>query len=261
MAASQTDGLLEQLDPLRVQKNTEAEQEATMPVIVTSSPKGGVGKTTTSLILATEYAHQGHKVVLIDTDANKSVVRWSGLPHSVPENITVVSDVDETSIAKTIRKHDKDGTIVIVDLEGIASLLNSRAMAKADLVLITTKAASIDADMASRAVRMIEQEEDVLDRKIPHCVVFTQTAAGVVTTESQHIIRVVRDSGLDVVTPFLTLRTHYSKLHAFGGGLRGLPAHPTLDKAISEAESFSGAVYKRLEASLMMLTPEKIPAE
>lgn len=228
-----------------------------MPVIVTSSPKGGVGKTTTSLVLATEYAHRGYKVVLIDTDANHSVMRWSGLPNGVPENITVVDDVDENTVAKTIRQHDKNGQIVIVDLEGIASLLNSRAMAKADLVLITTKAASIDADMASRAVRMIEQEEEVLDRKIPHCVVFTQTAAGVVTRESQHIIRLVRDSGLDVIVPFLTNRTHYSMLHTWGGGLRQLPDqnHPTLGKAIAEAEAFAAAIHKRLEASLKMLTP------
>lgn len=220
-----------------------------MPVIVTSSPKGGVGKTTTSLVLATEFAHRGIDVTIIDTDGNQSVVRWSNLA-PVPENISVINDVNEKTIVSTIRDVDSEDRIVIVDLAGVASRLNSRAMAVADLVMIVTKAAAIDADMAHRAVELIQEEEEVLGREVPHCLVFTQTAQAVLTKEARFVIDTVRSTDIDVVMPFLSNRTHYSSLHAIGGGLRGLPDHQTLPKAIDEAERFATAILDRVKASI-----------
>ena len=41
-----------------------------MPVITMLSPKGGVGKTTTALVLATELAAEGAQVIIIDADPN-----------------------------------------------------------------------------------------------------------------------------------------------------------------------------------------------
>src|SRR5947209_4481054 len=54
---------------------------------------------------------------------------------TLPPHISVLSDVTEAEIVRTIKAQDKDGRIVIVDLEGIASRLVSRAISQADLVL------------------------------------------------------------------------------------------------------------------------------
>ena len=52
-----------------------------MPVISFVSPKGGVGKTTSALILATELAAQGaSRVTIIDADPNLPIAKWSKLP-------------------------------------------------------------------------------------------------------------------------------------------------------------------------------------
>jgi chromosome partitioning protein len=44
-----------------------------MPTIVFASPKGGVGKSTAAVLLATELAGFGAGVTLIDADPNKPV--------------------------------------------------------------------------------------------------------------------------------------------------------------------------------------------
>jgi chromosome partitioning protein len=47
-----------------------------MPVISFANPKGGAGKTTTALILATELADSGASVSIIDADPE----RWARCP-------------------------------------------------------------------------------------------------------------------------------------------------------------------------------------
>ncbi|WP_337770750.1 ParA family protein [Sphingobium yanoikuyae] len=46
-----------------------------MPTIAFISPKGGVGKTTVALLLASQLA-RGAKVTVIDTDPNHPVAAW-----------------------------------------------------------------------------------------------------------------------------------------------------------------------------------------
>jgi cellulose biosynthesis protein BcsQ len=46
-------------------------------IISVTSPKGGVGKTTTATILATVLAERGASVIVIDADQNGGVVDYS----------------------------------------------------------------------------------------------------------------------------------------------------------------------------------------
>ena len=147
-----------------------------MPVIVIASPKGGAGKSTTAVLLGTELAHAGANVTMLDCDPNGSLSLWAD--RAVPPNgITVHSDVSEASIIKTIRESDQDGSVVIVDLEGVASRLVSRAISQADLVLTPMRATTLDATIGVRALALIAEEEEALDRTIAHAVVFTMTRA------------------------------------------------------------------------------------
>ena len=57
-----------------------------MPVIVMASPKGGVGKSTCAVLLASEFARMGADVTVLDCDPNKSLTRWSS--HGVPNGVT-----------------------------------------------------------------------------------------------------------------------------------------------------------------------------
>ena len=47
-----------------------------MPVIVTGSAKGGSGKTTTTILLATQFAAGGLKVALLDGDPDGRMGEW-----------------------------------------------------------------------------------------------------------------------------------------------------------------------------------------
>jgi chromosome partitioning protein len=70
-----------------------------MPVVVMASPKGGVGKSTAAVILATQLAESDASVTIIDADPNKPISRWASRPGK-PETLTLVDNVTEQTIIR-----------------------------------------------------------------------------------------------------------------------------------------------------------------
>ncbi|GEB88329.1 chromosome partitioning protein [Zymomonas mobilis] len=215
-----------------------------MPTVVVASPKGGAGKSTTAVLLGTGLAHAGAEVVMVDCDPNRSLTIWSKRG-TIPQRMRVLSDVTESEIVKTIKNHDNDGKIIIVDLEGIASRLVSRAISQADLVLIPMRATTLDATIGARALQLIEEEEEALDRSIPYALVFTMTKA-VKSKQHSGIEKSFREQGVDLIEPPLMERAAFSALFEFGGDLYSMPEQGNMEKAIENASLFVQAVYQRL---------------
>ena len=88
-----------------------------MPTIVFASPKGGAGKSTSAVLLATVLAERGATVTIIDADPNKPVSSWAKRPGK-PNNLTVVADVSEDTVIDAIEEAATHSAFVIVDLEG-----------------------------------------------------------------------------------------------------------------------------------------------
>lgn len=215
-----------------------------MPTIVIASPKGGAGKSTTAVILATELAAAGAEVTLLDCDPNRSVTLWSERG-SVPKRVTVLSGISEAEIVRVIKARDHDGHVVVVDLEGVASRLVSRAISQADLVLTPMRATTLDAMIGVRALALVAEEEEALGRRIPHAVVFTMTRA-IRSTQHKGIETSLRAQGVDLIEPGLMERAAFSALFEFGGDLHTIPAQGRMESAIENAREFARAVHERL---------------
>lgn len=215
-----------------------------MPVVTVASPKGGAGKSTASVILATELAHAGAEIVLLDCDPNRSATIWADKA-KLPPRIAVQSDVGESEIVRTIKAQDADGRIVIVDLEGVASRLVSRAISQADLVLIPMRATTLDAIIGVRALALVQEEEEALGRPIRHAIVFTMTRA-IQSKQHKGIEGSLAGQGVDIVQPALMERAAFSALFEFGGDLRTMPAQGNMEAAQENAAAFAQAVYRRI---------------
>lgn len=222
-----------------------------MPVIVMASPKGGVGKSTCAVLLATEFAAMGAEVTVLDCDPNRSLTRWAS--HGLPDRITLHSDVGRAEVVPTIKAADGDGRIVVVDLEGVASQLVSRAISQADLVIVPMQATALDAEIGSEALALVREEEEALGREIPHAVVLTKTSAAVRSRVQRDLELQLEEAGIDIIRPPLVARAAFSELFAYGGDLTSMAANPDIvtggkvDKALANARSFTEAVYERLK--------------
>ncbi|WP_299654994.1 ParA family protein [uncultured Jannaschia sp.] len=215
-----------------------------MPTIVIASPKGGAGKSTTAVVLGTEMARAGAWVTMLDCDPNGSLTLW-GERAKLPDRMHLRNRITESEIVKAIKQHDEDGSVVIVDLEGVASRLVSRAISQADLVITPMRATTLDATIGIRALQLIAEEEEALGREIRHAVVFTMTRA---IRSKQHtgIDQSLREQGVDIIDPSLMERASYSALFEFGGDLTTMPPQGNMTAAQENASAFASAVFNRL---------------
>ena len=156
-----------------------------MPTIVFANPKGGAGKSTAAVILATQLARRGADITILDADPNKPVSEWAR--RGVPERLTVVADISEATIIDEIDSAAEKTTFVIVDLEGTASMMVAYAISRADLVIIPTQASQLDAKQAARAVSLIKQQEKAFRKAIPFSILFTRTSSAIRTRNLGHI--------------------------------------------------------------------------
>lgn len=219
-----------------------------MPTIAIASPKGGAGKSTTAVILGTEIARAGVPVTMLDCDPNRSLSLWASRG-KLPERVQVFADINESEIIRTIKQHDRDGQIVIVDLEGVASRLMSRAISQADLVVTPMRATTLDAMVGARTIGLIQEEEEALGRQIPFAIVFTMTKA---VRSKQHagIYASLSGQGVDIIEPELMERAAFASFFEFGGDLASMPPQGNIEKAQENAQRFAEGVMSRLMKGL-----------
>lgn len=147
-----------------------------MPVITVAQSKGGAGKSTIALALASEFAAAGGSVLLLDADDQISLVRWyrdREREGRKSENITVrdVSDVADPEIINVIANAREEAQLVIVDTKGDANMKTAYCCQESDFVIIPSKSSRLDLERAVETQVMLNR----MAPTIPYRVLITQT--------------------------------------------------------------------------------------
>ncbi len=222
-----------------------------MPTIAFVSPKGGVGKTTSAFLLATTFARLC-EVTIIDADPNHPIETWA-LGGGTPERLKIISDVDEETIIERIEDAASKTPIVVVDLEGTASKTVIYAISQADFVVIPTQGSQLDANEASRAIRVVLQSEKLTGRPKPYAVLLTRTSPMIRARGLTYIQNGLIAAGIPVMETELNERDAFKAVFAFRQTLDALnPADvPNLDKAKTNVESLAREILTKLQAQLV----------
>lgn len=220
-----------------------------MPTIVFVSPKGGVGKTTAALLLASELARAA-PVTVVDADPNHPIEAWAK-GTSLPDDLSVLANVDEDNILDRIEDAAAKTPFVVVDLEGTAAKIVLLAVSQADFVVIPMQGSQLDAEQASRAVRVLKQHEKMTGRAVPFGVLLTRTSPIIRTRTMSHIQGGLLNAGVPVFDVQLNEREAFRAMFSFQQTLENLDAREVsnLDKAQANAEQFAAEVIERLRAN------------
>lgn len=221
-----------------------------MPTIVFASPKGGVGKSTSAVVIATQLALKGASVTLVNADPNKPVSQWARRGNC-PPHLTVLADVSEDTIIETMEGAAQKATFVLVDLEGTASMTVAYAISRADLVIIPTQGSQLDAAEAAKAIKLIRQQERAFGRSISYAILFTRTSGAIRPRTLQHIRDEFAKHDVPTLRTQMQEREAFRAIFSFGGTLESLDTRQVAnrDAAISNARQLATEVIAMLRQS------------
>lgn len=197
-----------------------------MPTITFASPKGGAGKTTASMLLATELALAGASVRLIDADPNHPIWNWRE-GGGRAENLTIERNDSEEAIVDAIYAAAEQAQFVIVDLEGTANMGVSHAVAASDLVIIPSQPSLLDQAEAGKAVALVRTQEKLLRQRAPTAtiaarILMTRTNPAIRTKSQQRMEENLVKHGIPRLETEIVERAAYRAIFEFRATLNDL---------------------------------------
>lgn len=140
----------------------------TAKVIAVLNQKGGAGKTTTSIPLATMIADMGNRVELVNQDPQGSSLDWAeARAANRPETINFRMSTMGTSIQKEINSIKTSNDYVIIDGAPQATKLTIAAIKSADIVIIPVQPTQLDAWSTDSIVDFINEIHEMRDNQVP----------------------------------------------------------------------------------------------
>ncbi len=124
-------------------------------IIGVLNQKGGVGKTTLSVNIASQLAADGSRVMLIDADPQGSALDWSAA-RAEPGPVVVIGLPKET-IHREITQLARDYDHVVIDGPPRVTALARSAIMASDLVLIPVQPSPYDIWAADEVVKLINE--------------------------------------------------------------------------------------------------------
>ncbi len=119
--------------------------------IVVSNVKGGVGKTTTTVYLAAAAVEQGYDpVTLVDADRQASSAEW--FEESPVDGVELVEAPSERTVSRAM---DAGEGVVVVDTPPGDERIVRAAIARADAIVIPTRAGGVEPTRVFATLEMI----------------------------------------------------------------------------------------------------------
>lgn len=150
-----------------------------MKIITVASTKGGVGKSTFVLNLATTLLKLGHKVAALDADMQGTLSKWSKVrsytmvdePKITPLFVAGVHGETLLEIA-----HDKkqQGYFVIIDSPGVDDANMRNALLRSDIVITISPPSAVDLWEVESLINILRKLKSIQCRSIPLFLVFNK---------------------------------------------------------------------------------------
>ena len=221
-----------------------------MPIITFANTKGGAGKTTAVLILATELARRGNRVTVLDADPRGCISRWHSIS-GAGALLSVVPGITEDTIEQAAAKARKRGGYILIDLPSSHDALLAKAVGLADHVMIPVQGCAMDAAGGAEVLELLNELDARCNVRIPYSVVLTRVNSAVTTRALQAAKDFLAARAISVLATPIAERAAYRDVFDKGGALdRMNPADVSnLDRALENAE--------RLCDELLSIMPQR----
>ncbi|MBX9455526.1 MAG: ParA family protein [Rhizobium sp.] len=231
-----------------------------MPVITIANTKGGAGKTTAAVLVATELAQMGINVTVFDSDPQHWFSQWfeTAKPRGT---ITLVNHVTASALEGHMRHMDRSSDYYIIDLAGERNQLTATALAFSNLVLIPVQGAGMDAKGATKILDILARIKTETGIAIPHSVLLSRVNPMVTTHSLLAIKGLLASRGVDVMATPVVERAAFREMFDKGVTLYDMEGSKVsnLDKALQNARQLADEVMRHLPVRVISTQPKKRP--
>ena len=184
-----------------------------MKVISILNQKGGVGKTTISVNLASAIAKKGKSVLLVDADPQGSALDWFASRSDEMEPLFPVVGCAKPNLHKTIPDLGKGRDVVVIDGAPRVTDLARAAIMASDLVLIPVQPSPYDVWAAEEVIKLIK-EAQIYRPEIQAAFVINRKIAK--TAIGRDIVDALEGFEIEVLDSTLSQRVVYAESAAVG---------------------------------------------
>jgi len=185
-----------------------------MALITIGSSKGGVGKSTTALVLGQVLAQQGSQTKILEYDENRPLAAWQQRARAEGYNKPLLIEggfKDEQALVAAARKSATQDEFTIVDFPGQAQVGLLLLAQLADIVLIPMKETFLDAEQAKKVMDTLNFQQDLSKRAINYKIVLS-AVENIKTKEARAIDESLEEQGIPVLRHSLPRRAAFSAI-------------------------------------------------
>ena len=211
-----------------------------MPIITIASTKGGVGKSTFAINLATTMIKNGSKVAILDADSQSTVSKWSKIReymNSQGDSLQsfFVASANGDALLEIANDKKNQGYRVLIDSPGVDDPNMRSALLRSDFVITTCSPSPVDLWEIETLMKIMRQLKTIQNRKIPLILIFNK----VPSTHSQSAITTALNflNENNIIPDFIlksTIKERASFKHSIKDGRGVVEYSPTDNKANEE---------------------------
>lgn len=215
-------------------------------VICLASSKGGPGKSTLTVVLAGVYAVSNYKVLIIDADAQRRLASEWYDASRLPENISVTT-ATHIDIAEKIAWARDHFDVILVDVEGSASLTLANGVYNSDCILIPANKSTMDLKDALATAALVEQYNAKSTVRRAYGLVWNRVPPALKSREMENTAKAALDAGVPIIYEVCE-RDAYRSIFSYGTILARLDKKevPGIAKAVEEGLRFAEAVAESI---------------
>lgn len=160
-----------------ISENSSKIQGLTTPIISLVSLKGGVGKTTSTIHLASVAAQEGYKVVVLDGDSEHSAVHWGQLAESLGKLDFQILPCEERTVITQARELRDNGHTVFIDTPPNDRALLMKAAGIADHIIVPVAPTGIDLDRLRGTLQLLSDTSALSNRDMDVAILLVRFVA------------------------------------------------------------------------------------
>lgn len=188
-----------------------------MPVIAIAGQKGGSGKTTAALCVASELVARGHQVLLVDADPQGSARTWADVAtengHAAPTVVGMGAQMHQSGQLDALAR---GCDFTVIDCPPANGPTQRSALMVSDLAVLPCGPSPVDAWALAESVELVraaQERRPVLRAFVLVTRVQRKTALG------DGVRKVLKEAGLPLLRTQLGYRVAYQEAPAAGLGV------------------------------------------